>query len=487
MSRLFNWICANKNLNRCAITYRNTGADDYCDISYDELYQYIISLSGYLTNYKNKNIAIIGNNKLEYVVSLLSVLCNIGNVFVVDKELRENELKVLFNVVKPDLIILDDEIALNSQETNILKFSQINKIMSVNYDFDIDETFSGKLILHTSGSTGIPKCVELTEDMYLYIIKDLNDSWRVSHEHSCLFIIPLYHIYALTSLFHGLYAGVKNILEWDYSRLNSALQKTNPSIFLGVPLIFNKIKDKAFENGGNKLKFALLFSNFLLQFKIDIRKKLFKELHNYFGNNYYFSVSGGSMANPETNKFFNDIGLPLYNGYGMTETSGPIAICYKDSNQYDSVGRILNNDVKVINADEKGVGEICIAGANIIKKYVNDESLVCSSDGYFNTGDLGYVKEGFLYITGRRKDVLIGDNGKNISTVELSKQILQHPEINDCVLKMVDNKIIAIIDTSLSPNVVEKHIEKINKSLPNYKKISKFKIINKGFIENTDS
>jgi long-chain acyl-CoA synthetase len=486
MSQLLNWIRASKGLDRCALTYRNSGYDDYKNVSYDELYDYIISLSGYLSNYKEKTIAIIGNNKIEYVVSLLSALCCIGDVFVVDKELNQEGLDSLFSIVKPDLIILDDEIKLADQNVDVLKFSLVSEIMNSGLTFDVDDSFAGNLILHTSGTTGTPKCIKLSEDMYLYIIKDLNTAWKVTHKHSCLFIIPLYHIYALTSLFHGLYAGVRNILEWDYSRLNSVLQQTNPSIFLGVPLIFNKIKDTAYEKGGSKLKFGLAFSNFLMRFKIDIRKKLFKDLHAYFGNDYYFSVCGGSVANPSTNKFFNDIGLPLYNGYGMTETSGPITICYENNNRYDSVGKILHNDIKVINSDENGVGEICIAGANIIKQYVNNENADCFADGYFNTGDLGYVKDGFLYITGRKKEILIGDNGKNISTAELLEKIMRHPGINDCVLKMENNKILAIIDTSLSSDDVSKHIEAINATLPNFKKISNFKIIQKGFKEKPD-
>jgi long-subunit acyl-CoA synthetase (AMP-forming) len=107
-------------------------------------------------------------------------------------------------------------------EITTLYFSQVNKIMKENYCFDVDESFAGSLILHTSGTTGTPKCIELTEEMYLYIIKDLNMSWKVRSEHSCLFIIPLYHIYALTSLFHGLYAGIESILEWE--RMSEVMQ-----------------------------------------------------------------------------------------------------------------------------------------------------------------------------------------------------------------------------------------------------------------------
>ena len=480
MSQLMTWINKNTIVNQYGLTYRTPGSDIYTSITYNQLRSYIISVSSYLSKYKYKTIAIIGNNKLEYVVSLLSILCNIGNAFVVDKEINQTELDGLFDVVKPDVVILDEEIDLSIKNIHTLTFSQINNAMNTDGEFEFDNSFAGNLILHTSGTTGKPKCIALTEEMYTYIIKDLNESWQVKSYHSCLFIIPLYHVYALVSLFHGIYAGVNNILEWDYSRLEDVLKKTNPSIFLGVPLVFNKVKDTAFEKGGKKLKFGLTLSNFLMKIGIDARKKIFKDIHAYFGNNYYFSVSGGSMANPATNKFFDDIGLPVYNGYGMTETTGPIAINFQNNNRYDSVGKVLNNEIKIINTDERGVGEILIAGPNIITQYVNGEKGNCFIDGYFNTGDLGYVKDGFLYITGRKKEVLIGDNGKNISTAELSKLVTEHPGINDCTLKMENNKIIATIDTSLPKSEVEKHIEKINKTLPNYKKISDFKIITKG-------
>lgn len=481
MNNLLSWINANKqNKYKTAITYRMPDDDMYFSITYEKLYDYVMSLSGYLTKYKNKTIAIIGNNKLEYVVSLLAGLC-VGNVFVVDKELKKDELTSLFTIVNPDLIIIDDEINVGAFDIETLTFRQVDDVMKEKHTFDIGDSVAGNLILHTSGTTGTPKCIELTEEMYLYIVQDLNKSWKVTNEHSCLFIIPLYHIYALTSLFHGIYAGVENILEWDYTRLEKVLKQTNPSIFLGVPLIFNKVKDKAYEKGGSKLKFGLALSNFLLLFKIDIRKKLFKELHDYFGSNYYFSVCGGSIANAETNQFFNDIGLPLYNGYGMTETSGPIAICYKNNNRYDSVGKILNNAIKVINVDENGVGEICISGQNIIKKYVNNEYNDCFADEYFKTGDLGYVKDGFLYITGRKKSILIGDNGKNISTQELSQLILKNKAIQDCVLKMENNKIVAILDTDIPKTEIQSYVDEVNAALPRYKQISNFKIINKGF------
>ena len=143
----------------------------------------------------------------------------------------------------------------------------------------------------------------------------------------------------------------------------------------------------------------------------------------------------------------------------------------------------MNNDVKIINADSNGIGEILIAGPNIIKQYINSEKDDCFVDGYFNTGDLGYIKDDFLYITGRKKEILIGENGKNVSVVELSNKILQNNRINDCILNMENNKIVAIIDTDLSEQEVQQYFDTVNINLPNYKKISGFKIIDKGFVE----
>ena len=189
MSKVLEWINKNREKDGAAVVYRTAGTDTYQSITYNELYDYIISVSGYLSEYKNKTIAIIGNNKLEYLVSLLAILCNIGSVFVVDKEFKKGELDKLFNEMRPDMLIVDDEISIEYEETDILKFSRIHEIMKANYEFETEQSFAGNLTLHTSGTTGNPKCISLTEEMYLYIIKDLNESWKVMNKHSCLFVI----------------------------------------------------------------------------------------------------------------------------------------------------------------------------------------------------------------------------------------------------------------------------------------------------------
>ena len=352
-----------------------------------------------------------------------------------------------------------------------------------------DPSFAGSLILHTSGTTGEPKCVLLSEGNYYSVIPELNRKWGVEPEHSCLFIIPLYHIYALTSLFHGLYAGIENILEWDFKHLGRVLSETKPRLFMGVPLMYNKIRDAACEKAGVKVRLAVSVSNLLLKAGIDIRRRLFREIYGYFGGEYYFGVSAGSLLPYETSRFFNDIGLPVYNVYGMTETAGPVAINYKDHNRYDSVGEILeNNEVRIEDPDAEGVGRVCVRGRNVFGGYLGEQRsedyATCNHAHkkelpFFDTGDLGYIKDGYLYIAGRRKNILIGANGKNISPEELNRKILENTGIHDCNVVMEDNRLIAVINTELTEAAVQKHIEKINAGLPKYKRLSGFRITDK--------
>lgn len=480
MSRLYERIeyYAGHAPENKAFTFRVS--EEYESIDYATLLDYVDSLSACLSDYGNKTIAVIGNNKLEYAVSLLAVLCNVGNAFLIDKELKCNDIELIFEQKKPDLILLDDEIALSFDAYPVFLFSDIRKMMKEGKKGERRKDFSGDLILHTSGTTGRPKCVRLTEEQYFGVIPELNEKWEVRAEHSCLLIIPLYHVYALTSLFHGLYAGINNILEWDYKRIGQVLRETSPHLFMGVPLMYNRIRDAIFEKAGWKIKAALVLSNLLLKLGIDVRKKFFAETYAYFGGNYVFGVSAGSLLPRHTARFFKDIGLPIYNVYGMTETSGPVAINYKGHDRCNSVGEILDvNEVVIRNEDEDGIGQIFVRGSNVFHGYLGEEPCPNFDGEYFEAGDLGYVRDGYLYVTGRKEGILIGSNGKNISQEELSNKILECDQIHACRVIMENDRLIAIINTQLSEAECRKYFERLNRTLPNYKKIADFRITTK--------
>ncbi len=343
-----------KYKNDIGIVYKEN--EKYINVTNKEIYQYVNSLVFELNNKRYDNVAIIGGNKLEWMISFWAVMGYIGDVIVIDKELEKDSILKMFEIVKPNLIIIDDELNLKFEDYECLYFSDINKLMKEKVKIILNNEHTGNLYLHTSGTTGEQKLIKLNENNLCGAIPELNKKWDVTHKESCFYVIPLYHIYALATIFHCMYAGVSIILETDYKKIDIALKETKPTIFLGVPLMYNKIKDKIMSRNPFFIKMMIAISNILRIIKIDIRKKIFKEIHNYFGGMFYFGCSAGSLLSYETNKFFNDIGLPIYNVYGMTETSGPVAINYKDNNDYNSVGRILDaNIVKIVNKNKDGV------------------------------------------------------------------------------------------------------------------------------------
>lgn len=457
MSRIYERIryYRDKTPEKKAFTFR-TG-DHYESIDYAALYDQVNILSEGLAGYKGKTIAVIGNNKLEYALSLLAVLCRVGNTFLIDKELSSEDILKIFEQKKPELIILDEELGLSFDGYRVLTFNEIGAMLKGSRNAKAEEpgsadaSFAGRLILHTSGTTGEPKCVSLSEENYYGVIPELNRKWKVVAEHSCLFIIPLYHIYALTSLFHGLYAGINNILEWDFKRLGTVLAETKPCLFMGVPLMYNRIMNALPRDS----------------------------IPAYFGGNYVFGVTAGSLMPYETAAFFNGLGLPVYNVYGMTETSGPIAINYRDHNRYESVGEILDiNEVVIKDPDEDGTGRICVKGSNVFDGYLNDDESI-ADDGFFDTGDIGYIKEGYLYVTGRKKNLIVGSNGKNISPEELNRKLMLCGNIDDCNVIMENDRLTAVVNTVMSEEELKACIDELNKNLPAYKRISGFRITDK--------
>ncbi|MCR5213552.1 MAG: AMP-binding protein [Eubacterium sp.] len=510
-----------------SFTYRI--GESYRSIDYISLKNYIDSLAAYLSAYQGQTIAIIGNNKLEYAISLLAILCKVGNAFLINKELNKEDILKVFEKIStkdldggvdkkdtlvssdrgPALIILDEDMDLDFPDYDVLHFSDISRLMNEGTKEDEakagdqekeeeseagvqdkeaeaqaanNEVFDkgkeiGNLILHTSGTTGEPKLVKIDQDRYYGGLSELNRKWEAKSDHADLLIIPLYHIYALISLFHCIYGGKMTILEWDYKRLSQVLVETKPHIFMGVPLMYQRIQNVICRKAGIRIKVGIFFSRIFLKLGIDLRKKLFREIHEYFGGNYIFGVSAGSLLPNNLSRFYSDVGLPIYNVYGMTETSGPIAINYRNHNPKGSVGEILDiNEIRIKNSDENGIGQVCVSGPNIFEGYLG-EGKACNFDGeYFNTGDIGYVKDNYLYVLGRNDGILIGANGKNISSEELNKKIMANRRVHDCKILMENNRLIAIINTDLSFEELGRYIDKINQKLPRYKRIFKYRI-----------
>ena len=355
MSKISEYLDSNNySKNATGVIYRDK--NNFVQIEYNKLQKYIRKIVNYLAiKYKDKKIAIIGRNKIEYLISLLSIYGYIGDVILIDFEASDCVKNNILNQLKPSLIIYEDEFNID-YVCDKISFEKITTILNSLIDID-DEVFNisshkGKLFLHTSGTTGDPKIVELSEENVFSVVEELGRKWIIDEKDSALIIVPLYHIYALLAVFHAIHFGCAIVLEYEYKAMTEVLQNTKPTIIVGVPLMFNKIKDKILEN--KKIIFKILFSisNFCLKFNFDIRRKLFNKIYNVLGGNIRFCTSAGSMLASSTTKFYKDLGIEIYNAYGMTETSGPIAVNYKNNNIIGSVGKILDiTEVEIRNCD----------------------------------------------------------------------------------------------------------------------------------------
>ena len=258
--------------------------------------------------------------------------------------------------------------------------------------------------------------------------------------------------------------------------------------------IWGKVKKEGKEGG---LKFLIGLSNFLRKLGIDIRKKLFKSIHEAFGGNLYQLVVGGAPIRPEIGKFFNDIGIMLLNGYGISECSPLVSVNRKNyNNDPATVGVILPCcEVDIRNKNEEGDGEIWVKGDIVMMGYYKEPEKTAKVmvDGWFNTEDYGRINEkGQLVINGRKKNVIVLNNGKNIYPEEIENYIASIPYVQEVIVKAVKNKsgeetaLCAevflnkeVVDEMNCENIEEqlkKDISKVTKELPSYKHIQKIEI-----------
>lgn len=297
--------------------------------------------------------------------------------------------------------------------------------------------------------------------------------------------------------------------------IQTNLKEYKVSVFVCVPLLlesmYKKIMKEVEKQGKAKLiKIAIPISNFLLKLGIDIRRKLFKDIINQLGGNIRFIVSGASALDKKVEKSFNDFGILTVQGYGLTETSPVLTAENAKYIKYGSIGYpFANVEIRIDKPNEQGIGEIIANGPNIMLGYYENEEItkeVLKTDEngkrWFCTGDLGYIdKDGYVYITGRKKNVIVLKNGKNIYPEELEilinnlsyveeSMVFGMPKEDDLVVsaKIVYNKEYKE-ENNLSEedlkNEIWKDIKEINKELPNYQHIKKIIITDEPMIKTT--
>ena len=442
----------------------------YENITYKSLLEQINFLGTKLFDMglKNKRIAVLGRNRYEWVLGHLTNL--LGGIISIplDKDLQIDELENSLIRSKADAIYFDEKYIEKIEEiksrnnTNIKNYICMSKLTGYddihtlkeegkklleegNKEYistKIDEN-AMNILLFTSGTTSKSKAVMLSQKNIasnIYAILKVED---IRSTDSNLAFLPMHHIFGSTCLIMMLACGVKTSFPDGLRYVSQNLKEYEVSVFVGVPLlveaIYNKIVKEIDKQGKTKLiKIAIKISNFLLKFHIDIRRKLFKQIIDQLGGKMRFVISGGAPLDPKVQKGFIDLGIDMVQGYGLTETSPVIAAENKFKARNGSIGVPMENvTIEIVNKDENNIGELRVKGPNVMLGYYENEEETNKvlKDGWFHTGDLGYIdKDGFIFITGRQKNMIVLKNGKKIFPEEIETLVNRIDLVEECMV-----------------------------------------------------
>lgn len=442
----------------------------YENITYKMLLEQINALGTklYSMGFKNKRIAILGRNRYEWALGHLTSL--LGGIVSIplDKDLQIDELENSLIRSKADAIYFDEkyidkiEEIKNRNTTNVKEYICMSKM--IGYD-DIHtlkeegqklleegnkEYISAKIdenamniLLFTSGTTSKSKAVMLSQKNIASNVYAMQKVEDIRSTDSNLAFLPMHHIFGSTCLIMMLACGVRTSFPDGLRYVAQNLKEYEVSVFVGVPLlveaIYNKVVKEIDKQGKTQLiKNAIRVSNFLLKFHIDIRRKLFKQIIDQLGGKMRFVISGGAPLDPKIQKGFMNLGIDMVQGYGLTETSPVIAAENMYKSRTGSIGVPMENvTIEIVNKDDNGIGELRVKGPNIMLGYYENEEETNNvlKDGWFYTGDLGYIdKNGFIFITGRQKNMIVLKNGKKIFPEEIETLVNRIDLVEECMV-----------------------------------------------------
>ena len=534
---------ANRYPDKVAFRYKLDPRDKETKaVTFRESEEFIKALATELHSMKleNKTVAILGHASVEWFFSYTALMC-VGAVTVpIDKDLPVSDIASILNTAKCEYVFFADKIAdkIKEVEKEVPSLSYLismgeyvegatslsalvesgKRRLSVGdtsyYDYEID-TEKLSSIVFTSGTTGKGKGVMLSLHNICSDMEQGMYNFRITER--TLFALPPHHTFGSTVNFVGHFAqGCEVYISSGIRYILDELKAFKPTHLILVPLFvetfYKRIMATAEKTGKlDTLKKGIKISNAMRKVGIDMRKKLFgASVLSNFGGELKMIICGGAALNQSVIDFFESIGVVILNGYGITECS-PLISCNRNEYRKDgSVGMpIIGGRVKIDNPNEAGEGEICYKGPNVMLGYFGEEEAtraVIDSDGYFHTGDIGYVKvidgDQWIYITGRSKNLIIFSNGKNVYPEEIETDIQGVYGVNEVVVYAGESKsdpskeiIVAEIYPDFdalklhsidnAEKYFEEEIKKINAKNVSYKSVGKVKIRNEEFPKNT--
>ncbi len=491
---------------------------------------------------KGKRVAVISENRYEWCVAYLAVVTGVGVVVPLDKSLPDNEIESLMIRSEIEAIIYSnkyDKIMNHVKEqgnTNVKYFISMdlekkendiyserelikegNKLIEEGNREFLDAKINAEemgIMLFTSGTTAMSKAVALSHKNICANLMDITSVIKLVEDDRMLSFLPLHHTFECTVGFlYPISKGCSIAFCEGIRHIADNIKEYQVTAMISVPILFETMYKRVMKTIEKKgkletVKKGIKISNFLLKFKIDIRKKLFKEVHDNLGGKVRLFVAGGAALDPEAEKGFNDLGFLMLQGYGLTESSPVIAAEDDKYRRLGSIGKAFPSlDVKIENPNEEGIGELLAKGPSIMLGYYNNEEATKETleDGWLHTGDLARIdKDGYIFISGRKKFVIVLKNGKNIYPEELETLVNKiegikesfvygRPEDDEdykiCAKIVYDKETVEEIygtqDEEKLKELIWQEVKKVNKTMPAYKYIREITITDKELIKTT--
>ena len=523
--------------------YKKGETPEIYTMSYKEFkneIDYFGTALNYLGIKNDEKVALISKNRYEWMVAYYATITGDKIIVPLDKSLPDNEIISLAVRSEAKAIIFESkymEIIKKIKDENL---SSIEKFICFDLEDDEDDILSYKkllekgkellnsgdrsfldtemdsektaILLFTSGTTSISKAVMLSQKNICTNILDINTVINFTSDDSMLTLLPFHH--AFQAIINNVLVYIGGAMSFcdGLKYIQQNLCEYKPTVIVCVPLILESIHKRILKNIEKQGKTKLVsrmkkLTNVLDKVHIKLKRKIFNEIHEAIGGNVRLIVSGAAGMDPTLAKSFSDFGIRIIQGYGLTETSPVITVENDFHSKIGSAGTVLPSlEVKIENKDEKGIGEILVKGPSVMIGYYknNQATEEAMSNGWFHTGDLGYMENGFLYITGRKKNVIVQKNGKNIFPEELEILIGYIPGVKECMVygrptkdndldvcvKIVyDEEAIKEIMGYISENDIYKYmkekISEINHKMPPYKHIRDIIVTNEELIKTT--
>ncbi len=487
---------------------------------------------------KGRRIALIGSGCYEWIVAYLAVVNGVGTAVPIDRDLEPEAMQNLLRRAECDTVFFSSDTG-----EKIDALDGLN--LKIEMDFYGDRTETGEslncrsragavhwkqlvesgerrvhsgdsafteceidpdvmaVLLFTSGTTGIPKGVMLSHRNIAVTIMNINRIFGVTQDDINLSVLPIHHTYACTCNLTFLYCGASTAYFEGLKYIIQNLREVKATFFVLVPLIAEMLYDRIWKEtkkaGKEKLLSRMIAANKKMRaIGIDAGGVLARTATEKFGGHLRTLVSAASAISPAVLRNFEDMGLHVIQAYGLTETSPFIsATPVRSGDRYKKAGSvgicIADGEVKIVRPNEDGIGEICYRGPNVMLGYFRmpEETQAVMEDGWINTGDLGFLDpDGWLYITGRKKNVIVTKNGENIYPEEIECVVNNSPLVTDCMVYAVKKDDSEIVGIQIIPDfdyladtgkeeltsqqlqkIMKDLIADINENLPSYKRI----------------